>query len=347
VVSNAAPFDLTLLTKAANDAGAVCIDGTPGGYYFRPGSGDGVKKWYIHHEGGGWCSSVADCYGRSKTPLGSSKSYPQTAELNSGYFSPDVNENPLMYNWNMVYLKYCDGGSFSGNNESATSYNNEKLYFRGFRVLTAMHQDLVASKNLNSASDVVISGCSAGGLATYLHVDWWRSLLPGSTRVVGMPDSGFFLDFEGPPRYHTLMIWTFTWMNATDGVNQECIKKYSTTGNTWNCFFAQHTSPFIKTPIFPLQSEYDSWQVGNDLGSSDPSQVNTYGTLLTNLVKTQVLDTNPQNSVFLDSCYHHCGDWNTIKIGGLTQAQAFKEWYQGSKNVWVQGKPYPCQSCCS
>ncbi len=46
---------------------------------------------------------------------------------------------------------------------------------------------------MSKATDVVISGCSAGGLATYLHVDLWHSLFPSSTKVVGMPDSGFFL----------------------------------------------------------------------------------------------------------------------------------------------------------
>ena len=28
---------------------------------------------------------------------------------------------PMMYNWNAVILRYCDGGSFSGNNETVTS----------------------------------------------------------------------------------------------------------------------------------------------------------------------------------------------------------------------------------
>ena len=38
-----------------------------------------------------------------------------------GYFSIDPQQNPLMYNWNAVILRYCDGGSFSGNNETVTS----------------------------------------------------------------------------------------------------------------------------------------------------------------------------------------------------------------------------------
>ena len=26
---------------------------------------DGASKWYIHHQGGGWCTSTDDCAGRA------------------------------------------------------------------------------------------------------------------------------------------------------------------------------------------------------------------------------------------------------------------------------------------
>ncbi len=32
------------------------------------------------------------------------------------------------------------------------------------------------------------------GLATYLHVDFWRSIIPQSTTVKGIADAGWFLD---------------------------------------------------------------------------------------------------------------------------------------------------------
>lgn len=191
------------LTDAAKTEGAVCLDGTAPAYYFRPGVDSGINKWYLHHEGGGWCESLADCYGRSLTDLGSSSKYPKTLDLGGGYFSTDPNQNPQMYNWNAVYMKYCDGGSFSGNNETVTNYNGHNLYFRGFRNLHAIFNDLYENRGLNKATDVVVSGCSAGGLATYLHVDWWRARLPHKAMVVGLPDSGFFLDYESPMHYHS------------------------------------------------------------------------------------------------------------------------------------------------
>jgi len=336
-----------VLLSGAASSGAVCLDGTPGAYYFKPGTGSGMSKWYIHHEGGGWCSSLGDCHGRSLTNLGSSKAYPASVNLDGGYFSSNPQVNPQMYNWNMLYLKYCDGGSFSGNNATVNYYGAAPLYFRGFLILQAMHSDLFTHKALNTATDVVISGCSAGGLATYLHLDWWRNNLPNSTYVVGLPDSGFFLDFESPvKKYHSAMIWTFEWMAAQGGVNADCVKKFMPTKDTWKCFFAEHTSPFIRTPIFPLQSIYDSWQISEDLHSNNPAEINVYGKALLNLVNKNLLAPHPGNGVFLDSCFHHCGQWGNIHIDGKNQADAFMGWYNNGKKVFIQDKPYPCSSCC-
>jgi len=100
----------------------------------------------------------------------------------------------------------------------------------------------------------MISGCSAGGLATYLHLDWWASQLPGTAKVRGLPDSGFFLDYDskipGGPKYGTAMRWVFNQMNATEGVNQKCITANS--NQPANCYFAEHTSPHVETPFFSV-----------------------------------------------------------------------------------------------
>lgn len=43
---------LIMLPDSAN-ADAVCLDGTPYGVYFYPGSGDGANKWLVYFQGGG------------------------------------------------------------------------------------------------------------------------------------------------------------------------------------------------------------------------------------------------------------------------------------------------------
>ena len=67
----------------------------------------------MHMEGGGWCYIEDDCVGRSRTSLGSSKTWGDTANFN-GFLSDDPQLNPLFYNWTVVFLKYCDGASFAG-----------------------------------------------------------------------------------------------------------------------------------------------------------------------------------------------------------------------------------------
>ena len=62
--------------------GAVCLDGSPGGYYIRqplrePAAND-PKGWVVFHKGGGWCNSDENCFERSQTDLGSSKSWGPT-----------------------------------------------------------------------------------------------------------------------------------------------------------------------------------------------------------------------------------------------------------------------------
>ena len=67
---NASKWELVLLTDAAK-TGAVCLDGSPGGYQIRRGK-PGNNRWVVFHQGGGWCNSDESCATRANTALGSS-----------------------------------------------------------------------------------------------------------------------------------------------------------------------------------------------------------------------------------------------------------------------------------
>lgn len=90
---------------------ASCLDGSPPAYYLRRGSVN--NKWHVHFEGGGWCFDLEQCFLRSKTDKGSSKHYPSCDRLEH-YLSSVDQKNPMMYSWNTVLVKYCDGGSYAG-----------------------------------------------------------------------------------------------------------------------------------------------------------------------------------------------------------------------------------------
>lgn len=46
-----------VLTMYLSQDGAVCLDGSPGAYYWRQGSGSGAQSWILFFEGGGWLRS--------------------------------------------------------------------------------------------------------------------------------------------------------------------------------------------------------------------------------------------------------------------------------------------------
>jgi hypothetical protein len=44
------------------------------------------------------------------------------------------------------------------------------LYYHGLKIRQAVAASLAAKYGFGSATDLVVGGCSAGGLAAYLHV---------------------------------------------------------------------------------------------------------------------------------------------------------------------------------
>ena len=98
---------------------------------------------------------------------------------------------------NRVLIHYCDGGSFSGDRTEplTDASTGNQIFVRGKRILEAVFEDLLVSQGMDAATDVLLTGTSAGGLATFLHADHVQELLPSSVKRYGtMPISGFFLD---------------------------------------------------------------------------------------------------------------------------------------------------------
>jgi len=350
--------------------GAACLDGSPPSYYFRPGfvdinaNNDGTDKFFIYFEGGGWCAGLSQpmvpsmdtCLHRSQGTLGSTLYDMPYLFTDAGYFSTDKTINSVMYNWNSVYMRYCDGTSYSSNLDEPVPVNGVNLYFRGFRNVKALLEDLMNKYNFSESTQVVIGGCSAGGLASYLHVQYMYDVLSQKNKnlqyFAALPDSGFFLEYEtSTQKYVTGMQWVFKNGNCTSGVNQNCIQAHTKTNDTWKCIFAQETAPYIDVPVFALQSRFDSWQLTNILGNTNNNTlVNEYGNTFTKTFNQTFLQTNKNlHGGLLDSCYHHCGEWDQIVVNGLDSTEMFYNmFYHKSQSIfWFQNQPYPCKACCT
>ena len=73
-------------------------------------------------------------------------------------------------------------------------HNGTALHFRGKHNLDAILEDLTTRYGMGTATDVLVSGGSAGGLAAFLHADYIRSQLSDSVkRYKVAPGSGFFM----------------------------------------------------------------------------------------------------------------------------------------------------------
>ncbi|KAG4115703.1 hypothetical protein ERO13_D12G122700v2 [Gossypium hirsutum] len=188
---------LTLIQGAASK-GAVCLDGTLPGYHLHRGFGSGANSWVIHLEGGGWCNTIRSCVFRKTTRRGSSKFMEKSINF-TGILSNKAEENPDFYNWNRVRVRYCDGASFAGEGQNEAN----KLYFRGQRIWLAAMEELMA-KGMQNANQAILSGCSAGGLASILHCDEFKNLFPETTKVKCLSDAGLFLDATNVAGGHTL-----------------------------------------------------------------------------------------------------------------------------------------------
>lgn len=191
---------------------ARCLDGTQGAYYHRPAqSAASANKWRIFFQGGGWCVSDADCYGRSQTALGSNLNLTETAADPAGYcgasfLSGDPQEAPGFWDWHAVYVPYCDGSSMTGKNETVTivqvsragpwvlgwkalplpEAQGAEVHYKGGFIRDAFVADLLSKAGAAAGTDFAVGGCSAGGLTTYLGIDAVRAALPSSARVVGV-----------------------------------------------------------------------------------------------------------------------------------------------------------------
>lgn len=65
----------------------------------------------------------------------------------------------------------------------------QPLYFRGLFNLQHTLLDLDSRYSLSNATDLVLAGSSAGGLAAFLHADLVADTVPKAT-VIAVPDSG-------------------------------------------------------------------------------------------------------------------------------------------------------------
>ncbi|GER46901.1 pectinacetylesterase family protein [Striga asiatica] len=325
--------NITILSDAVAK-GAVCLDGSPAGYHYSKGFGDGKNNWIIYLPGGGWCSSTSDCLNRVRT----SPSTSTTTNINSTYFggimSSNQSTNPDFYNWNIVYLRYCDGSSFTGDVETVDPKTN--LHYRGSRIFSAVVEELL-TKGLQNAQNVILAGNSAGGLATILNCDRFKAMVPNCAKTRCISDSGFFILAKDLPN-----------ADHRESEYAQVVQLH--------CFFPKNLVGDVETPLFILNSAFDLYQItfnlkpypGDEQGwasCTNNTQTCTPGQLqlikdFRNTFLETVKNTGdcPSRGLFIDSCYIHDHLWSTKRwstpiLNNKTVAEGVGDWFFDRSSV--------------
>jgi len=344
--------------------GAVCLDGTPGIYYFKAGSEANKTKWVLHFLGGGMCMSGAECQIRSKTYLGSSSAWGLEFDY-QGPLSEDPKYNPDFYDWNHAFFVYCDGVSFSGDVEDPVQVGEDKLYYRGHRILLETIKDLKAKRGLDQATEVLVVGDSAGGMATFYHIDEISSLMPDSvTRFKGAPFSGVFLDrpnVDGVVFFRDVLGGAFKNQNCAGGVNSKCIAAQTSPDDYWKCFFAEYSMTYTDTPLFVLNSAGDTIGllcialgeplngISNGTGNCSAvpgwekceleftctdeqwSKMLEYSTGFRDVIENHPKMNQDGNGLFEYDCYTHAVEsgfaWDQVSVQGTVMRDAVRKWF--------------------
>lgn len=332
-----------------NDTSAKCLDGSQYGFFLCKGANN--ANWTINIQGGGWCYNEVECLERAATRLGSSETWP--AQANSlGCWSGS--------SMNYVNMFYGDGASFTGYREQPWPVpgTNASLWFRGIRNLDATLDALFAHYGMDQAELIVLTGGSAGGLSTFLHLDHVAeraSVSAPAARVVGEPVCGFFLDHGNDGfapanvTYPLQMQYVYNMQNSTGSLSTECQSYYGE--DAWKCIMAPHAAPFIKTPWFALQSRFDHWQLAEELflpcmqnqpytppynkstcTPQEDAAIQSYGPDFWAQF-SPLITPGSKNGVFLDACIIH-GSTNST-IDGKTNSQAFWEWVNGGQQWYI------------
>ena len=357
--------EIEFITVDGNNSFGVCMDGSLPGYYLRKGLASDTNKWIIHLHGGAWCYDLHSCIKRRSTILGSTLNS-RNEDMDSffhGILSKYEKINPYFFTWNVAVLSYCDGGLFSGNRRRPLTGKGKKFYFQGRSVLRSLIEH-IKTYNLHNASEVILSGTSAGGLAIALQGDFLRKFIPPYVKVRGLIDAGIFLDKKSI-QGNSIARQQFRALYSLHRplLNEECLANVPRK-ERYICLFPEYTIKYMKLPIYVVNSLYDHWQLSYLEGLAcvyDERKCETrehdhilnfrnqmYSTL------REIAQRKNTTGVFANSCLAHGQvildyTWTKVKINDKSIARAFYDWYQDldeeNKHFSADCK-YPCNGSC-
>jgi hypothetical protein len=353
-------FPLKLL-PTSTPVGGKCMDGTQAGFYFREGSS---SLFVINMNGGGGCSTKRECDGRRDTFLGSSdywKSALEWKDIKNGLLSTSCDTNPGFCEATAVDIPYCTQDVHTGTHTHA-SEATWNYFFDGFHNLVAIIDMLIADYGLGDATQVLLTGTSAGGIGALWNVDYVASRLPSAT-VKAAPIAGWYLpgphqtdpsemiifsdyqhfkagahgnDFDDP-------ITTDVW-GSHQLFPQDCVADYG--DDYLACATMHNRYKYIKASVFIMQNEYDPTHIFDKVGgaSEKPSTNEVDSTKayiemvgeatrasLEQIVNGESLfEKAHPDGIFAPSCLRH-GMPMALELNGIKAIPLLSDWFFQNK----------------
>lgn len=168
----------------------MCGDGSPFHFWVRQRN---TEKVLLYFEGGGACFSAQTCNPTEpayKTAIGHDETL---SDLTTGIWDSTNPENPFA-DWSIVFVPYCTGDVHIGNNTADYGDGvvvNHKGFVNGSAALDTMHQ------MFPDATQVVVSGESAGSVPDPLYAGMAADLYPDARITVLADGSGAYPDVPG------------------------------------------------------------------------------------------------------------------------------------------------------
>ncbi|MBK8137425.1 MAG: hypothetical protein IPK52_16690 [Chloroflexi bacterium] len=182
-------------TNIPGAEGTICATGTPYSFYVRPAS-QHSEKLLIHFQGGGACWMGQNCDRNARPTYDAfvDESDDPTGNLGIGDF--DNPENPFT-DYNMVFAPYCTGDVHLGSSVSTypSADSEVEINHNGFDNATSVLA--WTFENIPTASDVFVTGCSAGSIPSPFYVLPVAAAYQGA-RIVQLGDaSGSYRNVTG------------------------------------------------------------------------------------------------------------------------------------------------------
>jgi hypothetical protein len=156
---------------------ALCNDGTPFAYRYRPGA-EGSRTWVVHLSGGAFCDELRNpCHDRERrltTTRPEADGEPARDMRRQGLLSTDPTVNPTFADAHHVDAHYCSSDLWLGDRPERrdTTGSPEGWHFAGRHHVAALVSALPRLHGLDPSTDAVLFvGTSAGGAGVVGNVD--------------------------------------------------------------------------------------------------------------------------------------------------------------------------------